>query len=89
MKNSQLKTLQKLKESMKNEKEAKQTNDQLVDRIAKLESDLDHQKLLNKDLKREKLHFEQQSLTSAAKVEMLQDVLKMYNPSSARSRRSE
>ena len=29
-----------------------------MDRIARLESDLDHQKLLNKDLKREKQQFE-------------------------------
>ena len=50
--------MQKLKEKTRDENTANQNNVQLADRIAQLESDLDSQKLLNKDLKREKLTFE-------------------------------
>lgn len=71
MKNTQLKTMQKLKEKTRDENTANQNNVQLADRIAQLESDLDSQKLLNKDLKREKLTFEQQSLQNSAKVDQL------------------
>ena len=71
MKNTQLKTMQKLKEKTRDENTANQNNVQLADRIAQLESDLDSQKLLNKDLKREKLNFEQQSLQNSAKVDQL------------------
>jgi len=50
--------MQKLKEKTHDEQIALQNNAQLADRISKLESDLDSQKLLNKDLKREKLTHE-------------------------------
>ena len=41
---------------------ANETNAQLIQRVTQLESDLDHQKLINKDLKREKLLQEQISV---------------------------
>ena len=59
MKNQHLKTIQKLNEAKRKEQIAEETNSQLMDRIAKLESDLESQKLINKDLKREKQQFEQ------------------------------
>ena len=83
MKNVQLKTMQKLKEKTKEEQIATQSNKQLMDRIAQLESDLESQKLLNKDLKREKNQFEQQTLQNSAKVDQLQEVLKMFQPGQA------
>lgn len=61
--------MQKLKEKTHDEQIALQNNAQLADRISKLESDLDSQKLLNKDLKREKLTHEQQALQNSAKVD--------------------
>ena len=56
-----------------------------MDRIARLESDLESQKLLNKDLKREKHQFEQQALQNSAKVDQLQEVLKMFQPGQAQA----
>ena len=75
MKDSQLKTLNKLNEAKRAEKQANDHNATLYDRISQLESDLESQKLLNKDLKREKQHFEQQNLTQQAKLEQLNEVL--------------
>ena len=69
MKNEHLNTIQKLNEANQRETSAQETNAQLLERIAKLEGDIDHQKFLNKDLKREKVHFEQVSLQSTAKAD--------------------
>ena len=54
MKNTQLQTCEQLNDAKRKEKSALEANEQLMDRISKLESDLDHQKILNKDYKREK-----------------------------------
>jgi len=62
MKHQQLKTIEKLNEAKRCEKVALETNTQLLCCISRLESDLDHQKLVNKDLKREKQQHEQTSL---------------------------
>ena len=78
MKNTQLQTCEQLNDAKRKEKSALEANEQLMDRISKLESDLDHQKILNKDYKREKQQAEQQSLQLSAKVEQLQEVLKMF-----------
>ena len=42
MKNEHLKTIQKLNEANRKEAVACETNEQLLERIAKLEGDLDH-----------------------------------------------
>mmetsp|Transcript_33626 Transcript_33626/g.41465 ORF Transcript_33626/g.41465 Transcript_33626/m.41465 type:complete len:94 (+) Transcript_33626:190-471(+) len=69
MKNQHLNTIQKLNDAKRKEEVANETNAQLLDRIARLESDLDHQKFLNKDLKREKQQHEQISLQQTAKAD--------------------
>ena len=80
MKNEHHKAIEKLNESKRQERIALETNQQLIDKVNQLQSELESQKLLNKNLKGEKKEFEEQSLKQAAKIESLQEFLKMFQP---------
>ena len=62
MKNASLQQLEKLNDAKRREKMAEEQNKQLIDKLAELESDLDSQKTLNKELKKEKLVAEQKNI---------------------------
>ena len=78
MKNEHIQTIHKLGEAKRLEAAANDTNVQLCDKIAKLEGDLEQQKFINKDLKREKLLLEQDSMRLATKLDQLHEILKMF-----------
>ena len=86
LKKEQLEIISECNEANRKEKLAQEQNAQLVDRISKLESDLVHQKLLNKEIKRDKLQFEFQNARHEQKVEQLQEDLKLYYMSGSANR---